>query len=51
MRYSFSLSWVTHKFYGGASFLNERIGNVYEKKGSTWKRWEHIGNVYENTCT
>jgi hypothetical protein len=31
--------------------LNERSGNVYEKKGSPLKTPAGSGNVYENTGT
>jgi hypothetical protein len=28
--------------------VRDRRGNVYENKGSLWKKWGQSGNVYEN---
>jgi hypothetical protein len=31
--------------------VKERRGNVYENKGSLWKKWGRSGNVVENKGT
>jgi hypothetical protein len=31
--------------------LNERSGNVYENKGTLWRRRDRSGNVFENKYT
>jgi hypothetical protein len=38
----------TQRQSGKNTFLTEQSENVYENKGSAWKRLEQSENVYEN---